>query len=560
LFQFITIQDFVPSSHNMSTVDYQHKHLQAKGSDDGKPEPLLGVNASVEQTPPRIVTPTSQIPSLVNNDNNKSGSMVAPSPNFLHNPTVIKGIRSTYLSPLKPTQPNLRYSLSKGLEKLAPVATTSKESKSASHRLSSGTYHGHRNTPSSNTKLQTLDPNSIKIFVLLMQPKLKTFELIQLLYQPKDTTVGNLVGMIINNATEPALGNQVYIGLCRPKTTEEILNMEILASESHSGVISAKITLGEILVAIPEGYTGADVSVLAKQILSNPKIVKLLKRADPLAPKKSHRSSKRHRNSRHIRSKENVEVMEKCDEEDEIKQEQERKMKEAMAHAAQEAAAANAQIPGGGSISVGLGRAMSLASLEEKSVESSLQESIDDSFSSWSKSFDASFASSVGSGVSKRHVRRRERQVRRSRILKRAAVMAFIIMLALYFLDPRGYARSDEEKNELITASPMGMTGVFQCLFLLLTLYKIERYIRSSNDPEERTQGGALNHRCPFLVAANSAAKKLKSRYAKKFKKSISEGRFEENEQSLSRKLRSFSLKANMMHLHQHDDDTGSLR
>jgi hypothetical protein len=92
-----------------------------------------------------------------------------------------------------------------------------------------------------------------------------------------------------------------------------------------------------------------------------------------------------------------------------------------------------------------------------------------------------------------------------------------------------------------------------------LTLYKIERFIHSSNNPGDRSQSGQ-EHRCPFLVAANSAAKKLKSRYAKKFKKPLSEGRFDENEQSLSRKLRSFSLKANMMHLHQHDDDTGSLR
>jgi hypothetical protein len=547
----------------MSTRDYQHKRLGAGDPDNGKnslsySEPSLTVNAAVDKTPPRIVTPMSHTLTPVKKEKINCDTTVS-STEFLHKPTASNGITTTYLSPLKPNEPNMRYSLNNGFGKAAPVATTSKESKSSSDRLSSGGHHGHRKTPSSNAHRRTFDPNYFKIFVLLLQPRLKTFELIQLLYQPKDTTVGNLIGMIADNATEPALGNQVYIGLCRPKTKEEILNMELLASESHSGVISANITLGEILVAIPEGYTGSDVSVLAKQILSNPKIVKLLKRADPLAPKRSSRSSKRHRSSRHNRSKEHVEVMEKFDEEDEIRQEQERKMKEAMAHAAQEAAAANALITGGGSISVGLTRAMSIASLEEKSVESSLQESIDDSFSSWSKSFDASFASSVGSGVSKRQVRRRERQVRRSRILKRAAVMAFIIMLALYFLDPRGYARPDEEKNQLITGSPMGLTGVFQCLFLLLTLYKIERFIHSSNNPGDRSQSGQ-EHRCPFLVAANSAAKKLKSRYAKKFKKPLSEGRFDENEQSLSRKLRSFSLKANMMHLHQHDDDTGSLR
>ena len=245
-------------------------------------------------------------------------------------------------------------------------------------------------------------------------------------------------------------------------------------------------------------------------------------------------------------------MMEQFNEEDEIKQEQDRRMKEAMKHAQQEAAAANAQIPGGSSSkSIGLTRTMSIASVEDKSVESSLQESLDDSYSSWSKSFDASFASSVCSGVSKRQMRRRERQVRRSRILKRAAVMAFIIMLALYFLDPRGYGHVDN-RTDIIVETPMGMTGVFQCLFLLLTLYKIERLIRTSSNPDERAQG---KHRCPFLKAANTAAKKFKSRYAKKLKKPVT-GHFEEDEQSLSRKLRSFSLKASTIPAYDDDELT----
>jgi hypothetical protein len=487
---------------------------------------------------------------------------MSPSPaREVHKPTATKG-SLTYISPLKPKDPNMRYSLRNGVQEStgAAVVTPSNDHGDVTqkHRTS---YHtsGHKTKSNSSSSSKLLssslrkhDPSSYKIFLLLLQPKLKTFELIQLIYSPNDTTIGNIIEMIPENATEPALGNQVYSGLCRPKTQEEICTMDLLASESRQGVVSAKITLGEILVAIPHGYTGADVAVLAKQILANPKIVKLLKRADPLAPKKSRRSSRKHRSSRRSRSKEHVEVMEQFNEEDEIKQEQERQMKEAMEHAQQEAAAANAQIPGGGSKTVGLTRALSISSVGDKSVESSLQESLDDSYSSWSKSFDASFASSVCSGVSKRQMRRRERQVRRSRILKRAAVMAFIIMLALYFLDPRGYGRVDNHRADLITETPMGMTGVFQCLFLLLTLYKIERLIRTSSDPDERAQG---KHRCPFLKAANTAAKKFKSRYAKKLKKPVT-GHFEEDEQSLSRKLRSFSLKASTIPAHDDDELT----
>jgi hypothetical protein len=474
---------------------------------------------------------------------------VASSPDYLHKPTATNG-SLTYVSPLKPQDPNIRYSLSKGLDDDA-VETYSgtkealpPKSASSSHKKSASSSKLH------SSSLRKHDPNSYKIFLLLLQPKLKTFELIQLIYSPNDTTIGNIIEMIPDNATEPVLGNQVYLGLCRPKTQEEISDMELLASESHTGVASAKITLGEILVAIPDGYTGADVAVLAKQILANPKIVKLLKRADPLAPKRSRRSSKRHRSTRRSRSKEHVEVMEKFDEEDEIKQDQQRKMKEAMEHAAQEAAAANAQIPGGGGSTSGkLLRSNSIGSVGDKSLESSLQESVDDSYSSWSKSFDASFASSVCSGVSKRQMRRRERQARRSRILKRATAMGFVIMLALYFLDPRGYSRPNKENNDLITSTPMGLTGFFQCFFLLLTLYKVERLIRSSNDPDSRVQDGEKT-RCPFLVAANTSMKKFKLRYARKMKRPSIQTRVVDDDQSLSRKLRSFSLKANAVHHH----------
>jgi hypothetical protein len=550
----------------MSAGDYQQKRFRSRGTDsgadsDGSHFPLsINHSSMMDKTPPRVVTPTVEQITPSPTKEKRSESMTTSSPDFLHKPTATNG-SLTYVSPLKPKEPNMRYSLKDGLHdpKNENIVEKADPRKSSS---SSRTMTENSSSKLLSSSLRKHDPSSYKIFILLLQPKLKTFELIQLIYSPNDTTIGNIIEMIPDNATEPALGNQLYTGLCRPKTQEEIVDRELLASETHLGIRSAKITLGEILVAIPDGYTGADVAVLAKQILANPKIVKLLKRADPLAPKRSRRS-RRHRTSRRSRSKEHVEVMEKFDEEDEIKQEQERRMKEAMEHAAQEAAAANAQIPGGGSsgaTSGGIGkftRSMSIGSVEDKSIESSLQESLDDSYSSWSKSFDASFASSVCSGVSKRQMRRRERQVRRSRIVKRAAAMAFVIMLALYFLDPRGYGGVDKQKNELVTESPMGLTGVFQCLFLLLALYKIERFIRTSTNPDAADDG--QNNRCPFLVAVNSVAKRFKARYARKFKKKpMIQGRFGggQDDQSLSRKLRSFSLKAPSIN---HLDDTGSL-
>lgn len=592
----------------MSAKEYQHKRFRDRAfGRDRANRPSSGSHPSVsagipmDATPPRLVTPTQTDYGVVVSKKESMGSdravssrfsVLPPSPDFVHHPTANEN-SLTYISPMKADHP-MRYSLTNGVENVSPglsdevngksrnrSARMAKElfpgrvSSSASPSTSAGGTSRRRSddhlssrktsTGGGSSKLlssgiRKYDPSSCKIFLLLLQPKLKTFELIQLIYSPNDTTIGEILRMIPENATEPALGTQTYNGLCRPKTQEEILDHELLASESNSSVVSAKITLGEILVAIPEGYTGADVAVLAKQILGNPKIVKLLKRADPLAPKKSHRSSKRHRTTRRSRSKEHVEVMEKFDEEDEIRLEQERKMKEAMEHAAQEAAAANAAIPGfenGPNVAVPgkLSRSMSITSTSDKSVESSLQESVDDSYSSWSKSFDASFASSVCSGVSRRAVRRRDREARRMRILQRASAMAFVVMLALYFLDPRGYGRADNN-TEQITDTPMGFTGVFQCLFLLLALYKVERLVRTSTNPDLAAQNDG-QRRCPFLKAVNSSMKKFKSRYSKKLRKPIMQGKFEDDDHSLSQRLRRFSLKtSSIQSIH---DSNGSL-
>jgi hypothetical protein len=50
--------------------------------------------------------------------------------------------------------------------------------------------------------LRKHDPNAYKIFFLLLQPKTKIFELVQLIYPPNDTTVGNILKMIPENATD----------------------------------------------------------------------------------------------------------------------------------------------------------------------------------------------------------------------------------------------------------------------------------------------------------------------------------------------------------------------
>ena len=137
-------------------------------------------------------------------------------------------------------------------------------------------------------------------------------------------------------------------------------------------------------------------------------------------------------------------------------------------------------------------------------------------------------------------------------ILKRTAGVAFLLMIVMYFTDPEGYAsRSSKlEKNHVVTDAPMGLLGIFQCLFLLLTLYKIERFVRT----EPNKGGDTGRRRCPFLRASATAMEGLRSRYATKLAKKITRTRSESSD-SLSQRLRAFSLKA----AQQHDGDTGSL-
>lgn len=140
--------------------------------------------------------------------------------------------------------------------------------------------------------------SQFKIFVLLIQPKTKIFELIQILYSPSQTTVGDLLEKIPFNATEPALGSQSYSGLSRPRDPNGILLEEEQMASSAGPNGSAKITQGEILVAVPVGIPSPYCSKLSEPILSNKRLTKLLNKKDPLAPKRRKSSKKSKRSSR----------------------------------------------------------------------------------------------------------------------------------------------------------------------------------------------------------------------------------------------------------------------
>ena len=145
-----------------------------------------------------------------------------------------------------------------------------------------------------------------KVFLLLLHPRSKIFELIQLYFNPTTTTIRDVIRMIPANATEAALGVQEYNGLCRPKAEDkddrEIANLDLLVQNHDNMKNSAQVVREEILVAVPVGYSVNKISKLSQQILANPRIQKLLKNSDPLAAKAKRKKSSSRKDSSSRRS------------------------------------------------------------------------------------------------------------------------------------------------------------------------------------------------------------------------------------------------------------------
>ena len=132
-----------------------------------------------------------------------------------------------------------------------------------------------------------LDENSVKIFLLLLQPRQKIFELIQLIFSSKEgATVGDLLRAIPCNATQPDLANQTYVGLTRPKKrSRDFTDLDTPVCVTEGSLETVDIKAGEIMVALPLGYSHNRVVAMSKKILVNPRIQKLLERTNPLAPR-----------------------------------------------------------------------------------------------------------------------------------------------------------------------------------------------------------------------------------------------------------------------------------
>ena len=146
-----------------------------------------------------------------------------------------------------------------------------------------------RTTSSSVPKVQLASSSSVcsestclstRVLLLLLHPVSKFFELIQLVFTPETSTLGDLLDHIPSHATEAKLADQRYIGLVRASKHAEAWTQRLQpASHMYTKNFSippAGIVPGDVLVAIPHGYTKRHVLRLGRQILESPRIKSLL--------------------------------------------------------------------------------------------------------------------------------------------------------------------------------------------------------------------------------------------------------------------------------------------
>jgi hypothetical protein len=130
-------------------------------------------------------------------------------------------------------------------------------------------------------------PDLFTIFILVIHATKKIYELIRVNYNPATSTIRELIEYMKENISEDRLKEQNYVGLCRPRgsspSCRSITDMQMTASVMTRNGSDARIHCGEVLSAIPDGYSGKEMQLLTRHILKLPMMKKLLKQVDPLS-------------------------------------------------------------------------------------------------------------------------------------------------------------------------------------------------------------------------------------------------------------------------------------
>lgn len=121
----------------------------------------------------------------------------------------------------------------------------------------------------------------IPFFILLLDPKSRIFELIEIDDADKSSTMKQILEYIPSKCTDERLLNTSYIGLCRPSDRVEFTDLSVSAFKSPIESCLAsneRIMENDVLVAILEDSTGFQMCKISKPILKNGKFREMIRR------------------------------------------------------------------------------------------------------------------------------------------------------------------------------------------------------------------------------------------------------------------------------------------
>lgn len=129
----------------------------------------------------------------------------------------------------------------------------------------------------------TFSPNinnyQSSVFFMVIRPSKKIFEVVQVPFDTRTATLGELLNKIKTHCKAPLLRDQNHKGFCRPTDGIEVLNHNMRAvSMCNRRGVSCKLMLGELVVAIPQTHSGIECMQIAQSILQHPELSKMFHR------------------------------------------------------------------------------------------------------------------------------------------------------------------------------------------------------------------------------------------------------------------------------------------
>ena len=120
--------------------------------------------------------------------------------------------------------------------------------------------------PSIMTDDNSLQDRALQVILLLMDPKTRRFELLQLEFDSNKAIVRDVLNQIHDSVTEEALRSQTYKGIC-DSTGQELY---------YSTRLCDVCTGSDVLIALPDDVDASDCARLARPILHDKNVIEMV--------------------------------------------------------------------------------------------------------------------------------------------------------------------------------------------------------------------------------------------------------------------------------------------